>query len=73
MREHARAIYAKAGLTGRAAFGPERVMWGSDWPVCRLRGEYADWRAAALELTSGLSEVDRALVYGGTAAGFYGI
>lgn len=56
-----------------AAFGPERVMWGSDWPVCRLRGEYADWRAAALSLTEGLSEVDRALVYGGTAAGFYGL
>lgn len=55
------------------AFGAERVMWGSDWPVCRLRGEYADWRAAALELTAGLSEVDRALVYGGTAAGFYGL
>ena len=56
-----------------AAFGAERVMWGSDWPVCRLRGEYADWRAAALELTAGLSDVDRALVYGGTAAGFYGL
>ena len=56
-----------------AAFGPERVMWGSDWPVCRLRGEYAGWRAAALELTSGLTDVDRALVYGGTAAGFYGL
>ena len=56
-----------------SAFGPERVMWGSDWPVCRLRGEYADWRAAALELTAGLSDVDRALVYGGTAAGFYGL
>lgn len=56
-----------------SAFGPERVMWGSDWPVCRLRGEYGDWRAAALALTSGLSEVDRALVYGGTAAGFYGV
>ena len=56
-----------------SAFGAERVMWGSDWPVCRLRGEYADWRAAALELTSGLSEVDRALVFGGTAAGFYGL
>ena len=55
------------------AFGAERVMWGSDWPVCRLRGDYADWRAAALELTEGLSEVDRALVYGGTAAGFYGL
>lgn len=56
-----------------SAFGPERVMWGSDWPVCRLRGEYAVWRAAALTLTAGLSEVDRALVYGGTAAGFYGL
>lgn len=56
-----------------SAFGPERVMWGSDWPVCRLRAEYADWRAAALELTAGLSDVDRALVYGGTAAGFYGL
>jgi L-fuconolactonase len=55
-----------------AVFGPSRVMWGSDWPVCRLRGEYADWRAAALELTAHLSEVDRARVFGGTAA-FYGL
>lgn len=54
-------------------FGAERVMWGSDWPVCRLRGEYADWRRAALSLTEGLDDVDRALIYGGTAAGFYGI
>ena len=56
-----------------AVFGAERVMWGSDWPVCRLRGEYGDWRAAAERLTEGLSDVDRALIYGGTAAGFYGI
>jgi L-fuconolactonase len=48
-------------------------MWGSDWPVCRLRGEYADWHAAALTLTDGLSEIDRTLIFGGTAAGFYGI
>jgi L-fuconolactonase len=54
-------------------FGAERVMWGSDWPVCRLRGDYADWRHAALTLTQGLSEVDRALIYGGTAAGFYAL
>ena len=56
-----------------AVFGPERVMWGSDWPVCRLRGEYADWRAAALRLTEDLTDVDRALIYGGTAVGFYGL
>ena len=56
-----------------AVFGADRVMWGSDWPVCRLRGEYADWRAASQALTSHLSVDDRALVYGGTAAAFYGL
>jgi L-fuconolactonase len=52
-------------------FGPDRVMWGSDWPVCRLRAEYADWHEAALDLTAGLSESGRAAVFGGTAAEFY--
>lgn len=52
-------------------FGPDRIMWGSDWPVCRLRCEYAGWRQAAEELTAGLSEPERARVYGGTAAEFY--
>lgn len=55
------------------AFGPERVMWGSDWPVCRLRCEYADWRAAAETLTAGLTPAEKARVFGGTAAAFYGI
>ena len=55
------------------AFGPERVMWGSDWPVCRLRATYAEWLEAARALTSELSEADRARVFGGTAAAFYGI
>jgi L-fuconolactonase len=54
-------------------FGAERLMWGSDWPVCRLRAEYADWHRAATVLTEGLSEAERARVFGGTAAAFYGI
>lgn len=54
-----------------AAFGPERVMWGSDWPVCRLRAEYEGWLAAAEALTAHLPEADRAQVFGGTAARFY--
>ena len=54
-------------------FGPERIMWGSDWPVVRLRTEYAGWRQAAEALTAGLSEAERARVYGGTAAAFYGL
>lgn len=54
-----------------ATFGPERVMWGSDWPVCRLRGEYADWFHAAEALTAHLTEAGRARIFGGTAAEFY--
>ena len=53
------------------AFGAERVMWGSDWPVCRLRGEYADWRAAAQVLTAGCTDAEQAAIYGGTANRFY--
>ncbi|MEM9754739.1 MAG: amidohydrolase family protein [Pseudomonadota bacterium] len=52
-------------------FGPDRVMWGSDWPVCRLEAEYSDWRTAAEALTEHLSPSDRAHVFGGTAARFY--
>ena len=52
-------------------FGPERIMWGSDWPVCRLRCEYPRWREAAEELTAGLSGAERSRVFGGTAAEFY--
>ncbi len=54
-----------------AVFGADRVMWGSDWPVCVLRGEYAEWRAAALALTAHLPEADRAAIFGGTAQQFY--
>ncbi len=52
-------------------FGPRRIMWGSDWPVCRLRGEYEDWRAAAGELTASLSTDEQSRIFGGTAAEFY--
>lgn len=52
-------------------FGPERVMWGSDWPVCRLRAGYDDWRQAAEALTGALSAAGRTRVFGGTAAAFY--
>lgn len=55
------------------AFGAERVMWGSDWPVARLRCEYVDWHDMALRLTADLSDAGRAAVFGGTAAAFYRI
>ncbi len=55
------------------AFGPDRVMWGSDWPVCQLEASYDAWRAAAEDLTAHLSRDARDSVFGGTAATFYRI
>lgn len=55
------------------AFGPSRLMFGSDWPVLTQNGDYAGWLNAATALTAGLSEADRAEVFGGTAARFYEI
>lgn len=52
-------------------FGPDRIMWGSDWPVCRLRAEYDGWLTAAQSLTEHLSSAAQTRVYGGTAAQFY--
>jgi L-fuconolactonase len=54
-----------------SAFGAERVMWGSDWPVCLLQSSYADWLSATEGLCAGLSEPDKAQVFGGSAARFY--
>lgn len=53
-----------------AEFGPDRLMWGSDWPVCTLAASYAGWRAAALAL---LPAPARPAVLGGTAQRFYGL
>lgn len=54
-----------------AAFGPDRMMWGSDWPVCRLAATYGRWRRVALRLTEHLPDPARARIFGGTAAEFY--
>ncbi|MEM8630856.1 MAG: amidohydrolase family protein [Pseudomonadota bacterium] len=56
-----------------SVFGADRVMWGSDWPVCRLRAEYGAWRSAAEILTEGLTAQERARVFGGTAVAFYAL
>ncbi len=42
-----------------SSFGPDRVMFGSDWPVCTLAATFAQWVEAALALTSSLSPAER--------------
>jgi L-fuconolactonase len=54
-------------------FGPERLMFGSDWPVCILAATYEQVFDAAAALVSDLSAVDRDHIFGGTATGVYGL
>ncbi len=53
------------------SFGPERVVFGSDWPVCLLAAGYGRVLGTAHELTAGLSGSERDAVFGGTAARVY--
>jgi L-fuconolactonase len=55
------------------AFGPGRLMIGSDWPVCLLAGDYATVTGAVRDFIGSLSESEQAAVLGGNAARFYGI
>ncbi|MBV8879150.1 MAG: amidohydrolase family protein [Planctomycetaceae bacterium] len=55
------------------AFGPDRCMYGSDWPVCLLAAPYPAQYGALRELLSPLSASDRVKVFGGTAEKFYGL
>ncbi len=52
-------------------FGPQRLIWGSDWPVVELAGGYARWLAATRTLLAGLPQTDCDGIEGGTAARFY--
>ena len=56
-----------------AAFGPERVMAGSDWPVCLLAASYAETSNLAEQLTRGLTAGERSQIRAGTARRWYGL
>ncbi|MFG2026657.1 amidohydrolase family protein [Streptomyces sp. NPDC048825] len=55
------------------AFGPSRLMFGSDWPVCTLAATYTQVLDAAEELTAGLSDSERTEVFAGTARRVYAL
>lgn len=56
-----------------ATFGPDRVIFGSDWPVSTLATTYPGWIDAVEQLTSGLSSAQRAAFFGETATRVYGL
>jgi L-fuconolactonase len=52
-------------------FGPERLLFGSDWPVCLLAGGYERVHAALAALIGGLSPHEQAAIWGGAARRIY--
>jgi L-fuconolactonase len=55
------------------SFGPERLMWGSDWPVCLLAANYDRAFGVVNEYIAPLPEDQRAAILGGNCARFYGV
>jgi L-fuconolactonase len=53
------------------SFGPDRVLWGSDWPVLNLAGDYGKWINVTRQFLAGLPPDDRAAIMGGNAARIY--
>jgi L-fuconolactonase len=62
--------YVQAALN---LFGPQRCMFGSDWPVCELAGSYQQVFHALNEALGPISQAERGMIFGETARKFYGL
>ena len=56
-----------------AAFGPDRLMFGSDWPVCLLSAEYAEVVGIIDDFISTLTPAEQSLIWADTACRVYRI
>lgn len=55
------------------AFGPDRLMFGSDWPVCLLAATYGQVKQLIDSYVKDFSQADREKIFGGNATRFYGL
>ncbi|TMM56763.1 amidohydrolase [Maribacter algarum] len=56
-----------------SAFGADRLMFGSDWPVCLVAGNYGDVKGLVTDFISGLSENEQKAIMGDNALKFYNL
>ena len=56
-----------------SAFGPDRLLFGSDWPVCLLAATYRQVKQLVADYVHGFSWSDQQKIFGGNAAQFYGL
>lgn len=52
-------------------FGPQRVMFGSDWPVSNLASDYSEWFDVVQDYIAPMAEAEQRAILGATAAAFY--
>ncbi len=55
------------------AFSPERILIGSDWPLCLVAGKYIEVMQVVIDYISFFTEKEQALMLGGNAVRAYGI
>ena len=55
------------------AFGPQRVMFGGDWPVCTLAASYRQWVEALKMIVRNRPEADQRKLFHDNAVRFYGL
>jgi L-fucono-1,5-lactonase len=55
------------------AFGPRRLMFGSDWPVCLVAASYQKWVTTVTSAIAKLTADEQARIWGGTAVEAYGL
>ncbi len=55
------------------AFGTERLMYGSDWPVCLVAGNYGEVKDIVVDFIKALSSTEQNAIMGGNAVDFYNL
>jgi len=55
------------------AFGPKRILFGSDWPVCLVAASYDAWYGLLKEFFTGFSKTEQEAFFGGNAIQFYNL
>jgi predicted TIM-barrel fold metal-dependent hydrolase len=56
-----------------SVFGPDRVMFGGDWPVCTLAATYKQWLEVVQTVVHDRAEIDQRKLFHDNAVGFYGL
>ena len=55
------------------SFSPNKIMWGSDWPVLTMAEKYSNWFDLAMDCCNNFSESEKNMIFANTAKNFYNL